>query len=344
MSTSWTAEEVLEIARSYQSACVLAAAADMDLFGLLGERALTASEIARGTGADARATAVLLDALTALGLLEKGKDTYSVGADVGELLTTDGSRTVLPMVQHQANCLRRWAQLTQVVKTGKPAQRRPSIRGEDADRAAFVGAMDNVCAPVAERVIEEIGPLHFGHLLDLGGATGTWTIALLRRYPDARATLFDLPPVIPLARGRLAQAGLSDRVELVGGDFEADPLPQGPDLAWLSAIIHQNSREQNRSLFRDVFAALSDDGLILIRDLIMDESRTAPPYGALFAINMLVATQGGGTFTLTEIREDLEAAEFCDVTVLRRDEGMNSVVRAGKRHSGSPSKKSSGKT
>jgi SAM-dependent methyltransferase len=331
MSTEWTTESVLEAARSYQSACVLAAAADLELFGLLDGTSLTVSDVARSAGSDLRGTTVLLDALTALGLLEKHEETYTAPADVCECLTASGPKSVLAMVQHQANCLRRWAQLTTVVKTGTPAPKAPSVCGEEADCAAFIGAMHNICAPVADTVIADLGPLQFRHVLDVGGGPGTWTIAWLRRYPEARATLFDLPHVVPLAQRRLAEAGIAEkRVAFVGGDFETDPLPQGADLAWVSAIIHQNSREQNRKLFRAVFDALLDEGQILIRDVVMDESRISPAYGALFAVNMLVATEGGGTFTLDEMREDLEATGFVDATVLRHDEGMNSVVRAVK--------------
>ena len=123
---------------------------------------------------------------------------------------------------------------------------------------------------------------------------------------------------------------MSDRINLVAGDFLVDPLPLGADLAWVGAIAHQNSRAQNRQLFAAVVDALSDGGQILIRDVLMEGSRTSPVAGALFAINMLVATEGGGTFTFDELREDLEAVGFTDAAVVRRDEGMNSIVRAKK--------------
>jgi hypothetical protein len=98
----------------------------------------------------------------------------------------------------------------------------------------------------------------------------------------------------------------------------------------VSAIVHQNSREQNRELFRKVFAALTPGGRILIRDIVMDESRTRPPMGAFFAVNMLVATAGGGTFTFNELRDDLAAAGFRGAALLRRGEAMDSVVSATK--------------
>jgi SAM-dependent methyltransferase len=234
------------------------------------------------------------------------------------------------MAQHQANCLRNWAQLAKVVKTGQPAERTPSVRGEAGDQQAFIGAMDNLSAPTAGQVIQAVQPLHFHHLLDIGGASGSWTIAFLRACSPAQATIFDLPPVIAMAQRRIAAAGLSGRVKFVAGDFMEDALPPGADLAWVSAIVHQNSRAQNRLLFAKAFQALVPGGRIAIRDIVMEETRVQPVAGALFAVNMLVATEGGGTFTFDELRADLEAAGFTRASVLRRDEAMNSIVVAKK--------------
>jgi Ser-tRNA(Ala) deacylase AlaX/predicted O-methyltransferase YrrM len=234
------------------------------------------------------------------------------------------------MAQHQANCLRRWAQLAQVIQSGHLAERSPSVRVEQGDLEAFIGAMDNVSAPAADDLIRAVQPLQFRYLLDVGGASGTWTAAFLRACSTGAATLFDLPEVIPMARRRLADAGKAERVRLVAGDSMKDPLPAGADLAWVSAIVHQNSRAQNRELFAKVFASLAPGGRIAIRDLVMEPTRTRPVAGALFAVNMLVATEGGRTFTFDELREDLEAAGFIQPAVLRRDEGMNSVVVAAK--------------
>jgi len=327
---AWAAEAILALGRSYQGAAVLAAAAELDLFSAFSPAPLRAAEIARIIQCDLRALTILLDALVALRLLEKSGGDYALPAGLDALLTPNGSQTVLAMAQHQANCLRRWAQLAQVVKTGQPADRTPSVRGEAGDGEAFIGAMDNVSAPNADEVIRAVQPLQFGHLLDIGGASGTWTIAFLRACPSAQATLFDLPQVMPLARRRLTAAGLEKRVKLVAGDFMSDRLPPGADLAWVSAIVHQNSRAQNRALFGKVFAALTPGGRIAIRDILMEEDRTRPAAGALFAVNMLVATEGGGTFTFGELREDLEAAGFVEVALVRADEAMNSVVVAKK--------------
>ncbi len=332
MAKQWTVQEVLDVAWSFQPGSVLTAAADLDVFSPLYEKPMTAQALARELGTNPRATTILLDALVAFELLTKQDSDYSVPEDVAKLLTEKSANNVLPMVRHLANCLHRWAQLSEVTQTGKPAERVPSIRGEAADQADFIGAMHNFSGPIAAEVVDKLQPLEFGHLLDIGGASGTWTIALLRAVPEAGATLFDLPSVIPMAEQRIAGAGLSDRVTLVAGDFYTDDLPDGADLAWLGAICHQNSREQNRALFAKVHKALKDGGVVVIRDVVMDPSHTSPKGGALFAINMLVATEGGGTYTLDEYRQDLCEVGFGEVTLVHQHEFMNSLIRAKKAH------------
>jgi len=330
MARNWTAEEVEGVARSFQPACVLVAGADLDVFSRLDGRAMTASALACEIKSDLRATTIVLDGLVALELLAKQGGNYSVPADVGRLLSEKSNDNVLPMIRHLGNCLRRWAQLSSVTQTGRPAERTASIRGQAADQAAFIGAMHKFSDPVAAEVVSRLQPLEFGCLLDIGGASGTWTIAFLQAVPQAEATIFDLPSVIPMARQRIADAGLDDRVNLVGGDFYTDGLPEGADLAWLGAICHQNSREQNRVLFSRIHGALKDGGSVIIRDVVMDPSHTSPPGGALFAVNMLVATEGGGTYTFDEYREDLCEAGFENAELVHRDEFMNSLIRAKK--------------
>jgi hypothetical protein len=330
MAGKWTAEKIMDITSGYRSACVLFAAAELDIFSILDGSAAGSQAVAAKLVADARATAVLLDALTAMGLLVKEGAKYSVGPGVTELLTERGTANILGMVRHQANCVRWWVQLAEIVKNGKPAERQPSLRGAGADQAAFIGAMHNFSEPAAAQVVAELAPLKFRHLLDIGGASGTWTIAFLRAADEARATIFDLPEVIPMAKRRIAEKGLGERVTFAGGDFYTDDLPAGADFAWLGAIAHQNSREQNRQLFTKIYAALEAGGTVVLRDVVMDPTRTRPEAGAMFAINMLVATEGGGTYTFEEYRSDLMGAGFGDVTLLRQDEFMNSLVRAAK--------------
>jgi SAM-dependent methyltransferase len=330
MSQRWNAEEILNLVRAFQPACILTAAAELDIFSVLCGRSMTAKSLAGKLNSDIRATTILLDALAALELLVKKGSAYRVPAEVAEILSEAGPRNILPAVRHLGNCLRRWTQLARVTQTGKPADRHPSIRGEAADLAAFIGAMDNFSAPLVCQVLDCLGPLTFRHLLDIGGGPGTWTIAFLCAAAGARATLFDLPEVIPLARQRIADAGLSDRVNLVAGDYNTDDLPASADFAWLSSVAHQNSRQQNRALFAKIYAALQVNGVLVIRDVVMDESRTQPTTGALFAVNMLVGTEAGGTYTFDEFQKDLCNAGFSKIALIHHDGYMHYLMQAVK--------------
>jgi precorrin-6B methylase 2 len=328
MTAEWTRERLLEMARAYQPSCVLLAAAELDLFGALTSGPRTAAEVAASRRTDRRATTIVLDALAGLGLLEKRAGAYDLAP--GVRAATGGAETVLPMLRHQANCMRSWALLAPTTHSGHP-EPAPSFLGDEADRESFIEAMEVASREAAPRVVASLGGGDFAHLLDVGGGPGTWTAAFLRAVPRAQATLFDLPHVIPIARRHLERAGLADRVQLVAGDLAADqPLPGGADLAWVSAIVHMNSSAQNRDLYRKVHAALVPGGRIAIRDMVMNDAHTRPVAGALFAVNMLVRTTAGGTFSFEEIRADLDSAGFAGAEMKPGPRDMDTVVIATK--------------
>ncbi|MBN1395082.1 MAG: hypothetical protein JW959_08670 [Pirellulales bacterium] len=312
----------------FRAACVIGAAAELDVWTALDGNPLSADEFAERLDCDLRATAMLLDALVALGLLEKREGRYAPPPELRDWLVEDGADTVLPMLRHAANIMRGWSQLAWTVKGGIPVPRPSSIRGPRADIDSFIAAMHTVSGPVADEVVRQLGPLKFNRLLDVGGASGTWTLALLRAAPGATAAIFDLPEAVALAKLRLARSEFADRVSFVAGDFHRDELPGGCDFAWVSAICHQHSRRLNRELFAKVFRALVSGGRIAVRDVVMEPCRTRPVEGALFAINMLVNTSHGGTFTFDEYAEDLRAAGFEGPRLAVRHEAMSSVILA----------------
>jgi len=322
--------QILDMMNGYMASCVLGAASELDLFSVLGEESMSADQLTGRLSADLRAMRILLDAVAALGLLDKQDDLYSVPSQIRPFLTDAGPESVLPMIRHRMNILRHWAQLAWVAKAGIPCPRQVSIRGSAADRAAFIGAMHTVSAPVADDLVAETGPPPFSHLLDVGGASGTWTLAFLGAVTDSKATVFDLPDAIEQARARFAASRFADRVTLASGDFYVDDLPRGADFAWISAIVHQHSREDSRELFAKVEAALEPGGWIAVRDVLMEPSRIRPLDGAMFAVNMLVNTTSGGTFTFEEIAEDLQAAGFVAPELRVKSQWMNSVIMARK--------------
>ncbi len=234
--------------------------------------------------------------------LPRKASTYRTAPDAAPFLIDKNPRSVRPMLLHAAHLWESWSNLTPIVR-GAGSSEPPASETRDADELhAFIGAMHVVGTPLAQKIVTAIQPGPARNLIDVGGASGTYTIAFLKAAPELKATLFDRPAVIPMARARLAEAGMLDRVRLVAGDFYRNELPGGHDLALLSAIIHQNSPEENVDLFQKVFHALVSGGRIVIRDHVMEPDRTEPRDGAIFAVNMLVNTEGGSTYTYDEIR------------------------------------------
>ncbi len=327
--SSITPQMILELARNFMESRVLLTGAELNLFTLLASKPLSAEEIASRTGANLRALMILLDALAAMDLLVKQEGRYSSPPPISSLLSGVGPESILPMVHHMAHVWQRWSNLTERVK-GREEPGKPTESKEADQITAFIGAMHAIAAKLAPGVVAAVNPGAARNLLDVGGASGSYTLAFLRAVPGMRATLFDKPEVIPLARRRLGEAGVLERMTLVGGDFYRDEFPPGHDLALISAIIHQNSPEENLDLYRKVFRALVPGGRVIIRDHIMEPGRTRPRDGAIFAVNMLVATRGGNTYTFEEIHTGLAQAGFVRIRLLQQGERMDGLVEGFK--------------
>lgn len=316
-------------ASGFMKSRIILTAAELDLFTPLDEKPCGAEELAAEKGLDPRATARVLEALAAMGLLEKNGGAYKP-TETGAIFSSRHPETMLPMVLHMGHMWNAWGGLTEIVKTGGNTQAAPGIHMSEENWNAFIGAMHVAGRALSMKIAAEYDAGRFKRLLDIGGASGTYTIAFLRRNPSMSAVIFDLERVIPMAKERIAAEGLTGRVEFATGDFYTGELPKGCDLALLSAIIHQNSPESNAALYTKIFDALEPGGTLLIRDHIMDESRVKPPAGAMFAINMLVVSRGGDTYTFDEIKAGLEHAGFNDVKQVRTGEMMDCLVEARK--------------
>jgi len=320
-------QAILGKARAFWEARILMTAAEIDVFSLLLDAPKTSAQVSRELSCDQRATEALLNALVALGLLVKKQGGFRVRPGFEPALSSSAPETVLPVIQHMAQLWDNWGKLTQIVREGAARRSLAALERDEAGVRAFIGAMHTIGLGLARNVVARLDLANHRSLIDVGGGSGVYTIAMLQAAPDLRATIFDRPLVTEFAKQKLAEEGLTNRVRLVNGDFYVDALPAGHDLALLSAIIHQNAPEQNVALYRKVFAALVPGGTLVVRDFVMSEDHTQPPDGAFFAINMLVNTPGGSTYSFEDISKDLEAAGFVAVVLLHRGE-MDSLVSA----------------
>jgi predicted O-methyltransferase YrrM len=320
---------IMSLVSKFQESRIFLTAADMDVFTLLAKKSMSAQEIANRLEATVRGVTILLDAVVSMGLLEKKEEKYHCPAEVASMLSKESPTSILPVVMLAIGGWKRWSDLTDIVRRGNRSRGTP-FDIEESEQEAFTGAMHAIAYRIAPSIVAAIKPGKAKKLLDIGGGSGVYTQAFLEASPGLTATIFDLPLVINMARRRLATTSLLDRIQLVAGDFYKDELPTGHDLALLSAVIHQNSPEQNIELYRKIFRALQPKGRLVIRDHVMSSDHTQPTSGAFFAVNMLVVTAGGRTYSFEEIKSSLESAGFIKVNLIQPDERMTGLVEGFK--------------
>jgi len=320
---------LLEKVRNFMESRIILTGAELDVFTQIHRGMNTAPELAANNNLDLRALTRLLDAIVVYGFLSKENGRYQLMPD-GLLLSADHPESTLPMVLHMNELWDSWTYLTEAVIQGKNPEGVPRSQKPEEATTAFIGAMHVAGRGLSQKIANSIDLSSYHKLLDVGGASGTYTIAFLNKNPNLKSVIFDFKGVIPLAEKGIREAGLAERVEFFPGDFYADEFPKGCDLALLSAIIHQNSPEQNLMMYGKIFRALEPGGTLIIRDHIMEGNRTRPPAGAIFALNMLVNTEGGDTYTFEEIKSALEASGFVDIRQIQKGENMDCIVAARK--------------
>jgi len=312
MAETRTLPDLLERVRAFQESRVLLTALELDVLPACAAGA-SAAEVAAAIGAEPRATGMLLHALAALGVLEK-RDGRFQPTPAGRAL--GGQRAGM---LHLAHLWDRWSGLTGCVRAGTSRHAGPP-GGQVEDFIAAMQARASVVAPEAVRIVGTAG---VRRLLDVGGGPATFALAFARACPDLRAEVLDLGPVVPIALGHIRAAGLADRVTVREGDLRTGPLGEGYDLVLVSAICHMLGEDENQDLLARCAQALAPGGRVAIREFILDPDRAGPPVAALFALNMLVGTARGNTYTEAEYRDWLARAGFRDPV---RPEGGDWII------------------
>jgi SAM-dependent methyltransferase len=300
--------------RAFQHSRILLTAIELDIFAAIAEPA-AADDIASRLGTDSRATELLLNALVALGVAEKSAGLYWNRAGAGELLADPATRMGLLHYAHRWNT---WSNLTARVRGIAAAEDYRQLPSEIRESSM---AMQNIRSTrradaVAQLIADGGVPLR---VLDLGGGTAPYSIALAARDSRLRAEIVELPELAPLTARSIAAARLSDRLRVIPGDIHTTELGNGFDVVLLCSITHLFGPEENRALAARCRQALRSGGRLVIHDHVMNAEKTAPLQGAIFAVNMLLATPSGATYSFEEYSEWLRAAGFC--TIENRDTG-----------------------
>ena len=314
MAKEWTAGEMLELSSAYWKTMALQAGVVLDLFTTLDSlgangKKTTVAELARAARCNERSLGMLVTSLVALGFLERDGETLVLPGFSRKYLSRNSDDYIGFIIKHHAHITPAWAKLHEAVKTGAPIRDISSSHTDDADeRESFLLGMFNVAMNQAEAIAAALDLSGRKRLLDLGGGPGTYAVYFCRANPGLAATIFDKPTSEPIARGIVRRFGLEDRIDFVGGDFLRDPLPGGYDVVWISQILHGDTPAEAAKLVVDAGKLCAPGGLLIIQDFVLDNDRRGPAHPALFGLNMLVGTEGGQTYTWTEIESMLRDA------------------------------------
>lgn len=309
-------DELAQTLRAFQESRVLLTAVELDIFTAVGQGA-SAADVARKIETDPRATEMLLNALVAVGMLTKQDGTFRNTPVAARYFVKGSPDDARAATMHTVHLWDRWSTLTDCVRAGTAVRHQETReRGEDWTQA-FIAAMHRNAAERAPAVVQAVGTEGVQRMLDVGGGSGAYSIAFARASAKLRAELLDLEPVIPIAQSHIEKAGLADRIKTRVGDLRSGKLGEGYDLIFVSAICHMLSPEENLDLLKRCHAALAPRGRVVIQDFILEADKTAPKSAALFALNMLVGTEAGSSYSEQEYATWLTEAGFDDVRRIR---------------------------
>lgn len=315
-----TPDRLMQFAWGCLPTLIIQAALRHRVFDVLDGTARDLAELSQQTGASVRGLRAVANALVGLGLLAKEGERYQL---------TDESRTFLvqgkpayhgALFGHVcAQLLPNWMQLEEVVRTGQPATAAEPAEGHAKFFAAFVESLFPLSYPAARKLGEHLAVASATtpvSILDVGAGSGVWGIALAEQSALARVRAVDWPQVLEITRTVAQRFGLADRFSFAPGDlFEAD-FGTGHQIATVGHILHGLGADASRRLLERIYAALAPGGTIAIMEFLPNDDRTGPPPPLLFAVNMLVHTTAGDTFTFAEIRAWLEETGFVNPRLL----------------------------
>ena len=242
------------------------------------------ADLAKSVSADSRAVELLLNSLVAAGLLVKKDSLYRNASVASKYLVSGKPFYQGDILRHYSTLWDNWSGLDTVIKTGKPYRK-------SHDHESFILGMHNLALQKVREVTKNIRLSGVKRLLDLGGGPGTYAMAFAGK--NIEVTLLDFPETLKIAKRLIAASGLENKIKLLPGDFAKTGLGNNYDMVFISQILHAYNDRDCMSLLKKSSASLKSGGRVVVQEFYLDETKTNPPQGAMFAINMLVNTAGG---------------------------------------------------
>ncbi len=314
-----TPEKIQEIGWGFGASMALATALEIDLFSAVATGARSVEEVAKATHASERGARMIADAMTGLGLLCRGEDGWRLAPDADAFLVR-GRPGYLGdfLVFHAHEIAQTWSNLTASVRSGEPVVRLDRPENGVPFWHRLVDCLFPLGYPAAGAVGRELGRRHPEgeiRLLDVAAGSGVWGIGAAQAEPRIRVVATDLPETLEHTRRWVERTKTTGRVSFLPGDLRQVDFGAGAfDAAVLGHICHSEGADGTRHLLEKLARALVPGGTLVIVDFVPDPDRSGPAIPLLFALNMLLHTSEGDTFTFPEYEAWLGAAGFASVT------------------------------
>ncbi len=305
---------LIELATAYWGSATLIAASNLNIFTLLAEGAMTAENVGRALELDLHASDALLTGCVGLELLTKDGEHY-VNTPMADAFLVKGRPGYLgPALAYNGDVFKLWGTLADVVKQGSASQAPEQYLGDDASRTRnFVYGMHHRALGIGQAVASAIDLGGCKHLADVGGGPGTYSALLTAKSTTLRATVLDLPGVVQIAGEIIESMGASSKVSCQAFDYYTDSMMNGYDAALISGVLHREQADGAEALITKVAKNLDDGGILYISDVMLDDDRSGPLFGTMFALNMRVLAHNGRCHSVAEQTKWLANAG-CTVT------------------------------
>lgn len=325
---------VLDLIEAFRRSKTMFAAVSIGVFDALAASPKSVDQLANELRANTDSLERLLDACVGLQLLLRHGERYENTPAAGAYLTKDSPQRLTGYINYSNEITwKLWGHLEDAVREGTHRWQQTFgwdgpifshfFKTEAAKREFLIG-MHGLGLLSSPHVVSAFDLSSFGRLVDLGGATGHLAIAACQRYPDLRAVVFDLPDAVGLAQENIGVSSVADRIEMVAGDFFADPLPEA-DIFALGRIVHDWSEEKIMKLLSKLHERLPENGALLLAEKLLLDDKRGPRWAQMQNLNMLVCTEGKER-TLAEYEALLKRVGFSDVQGKRTASHLDAIL------------------
>jgi hypothetical protein len=306
-----------QLALAHRSSMVLFAASELDVFTHISRGHTTVDALAAACGAQREPLRMVLEWCVADGTLTSDGTIYQNTPATLAYLVKEQPAYAGTGLKYAQDLYPAWAELTSLVRTGRPTIDPESILGDDkAKTRAFIYAMHERARGLGSVLPAGVDFSGRRRLLDVGGGPGTYSIALVQKTPGLQSTVMDLPGVLEITKEIVENHGCADRITLLPGNYLTTPFGSGHDAVLMSGMMHREHESECRLLLAKAFEALDSGGLMVVSDVFFDDDRkNTPPFALSFALNMMLTSNHGSAHAKTEMSRWMSDAGFTAIDV-----------------------------